>query len=265
MGIRSEFTFVVPANDDGILKTNFLSSHIFNKDDKKYNTQVIIQRGYDSASKAYNDAISSSVNDLIILCHQDMFFPSNWLDKLNLALDQLDAVGEDWGVIGCYGVTGQRREVGFLYCNANKAILGSKFQTPVPVQTLDEIVLIIKKSSGLSFDENLPYYHLYGTEICLQAMSMNKKCYAISAFCIHNSEEHVSLPLAFIRCYFMIRKKWKMCLPIYATCMKIERIPFRLFNACVKQLAYYLSVIMFGGVKKTGRASDPPMFLKYME
>ncbi len=52
---------------------------------------------------------------------------------------------------------------------------------------LDELLLVIRRSSGLSFDDGLPSFHLYGADICLQAQMGGMKSYIITAFCIHNS------------------------------------------------------------------------------
>jgi len=62
----------------------------------------------------------------------------------------------------------------------------------VTVQTLDEIVLIFRRDSGLSFDETLPHFHFYGTDICMRAAEQGRQCYAISAFCVHNTPATVN-------------------------------------------------------------------------
>ena len=68
------------------------------------------------------------------------------------------------------------------------------------VQTLDEIVLILKKSSGLRFDDSLPHFHFYGTDICLRAAQRGMRSYAISAFCVHNTHQTLVLPEEFYEC-----------------------------------------------------------------
>jgi hypothetical protein len=99
-------------------------------------------------------------------------------------------------------------------------------EQPEPVQTLDEIVLIIRKSSGLRFDDQLPHFHLYGADICLRAAKMGRKSYAIPAFCIHNTQQNLILPREFYQCCMHIKRVWKDALPIQTTCMRLTR-----FNA----------------------------------
>jgi hypothetical protein len=94
---------------------------------------------------------------------------------------------------------------------------------PQPVQTLDEVVLILRKSSGLRFDESLPHFHFYGTDICLRVSKRGMASYAISAFCIHNTNEPLVLPAEFYQCGKHIKRTWGDCLPIQTTCIRITK------------------------------------------
>jgi hypothetical protein len=93
----------------------------------------------------------------------------------------------------------------------------------VEVRTLDEVLLILKKSSGLRFDQRIPGFHMYGADICLEAHRHGLKCYAISAFCIHNTNQYGLLPLQFWQGYLAMRRKWKAQLPIKTSCTEITR------------------------------------------
>ena len=117
----------------------------------------------------------------------------------------METTDPKWGVLGCFGVTIDGTAKGYLYSNGLGRVLGSPFEQPEQVQTLDEFILIIRKSSGLRFDELLPYFHLYGADICMTAASLGRKCYAISAFSIHNSRRLITLPKEFFKCYFHIK------------------------------------------------------------
>ena len=99
--------------------------------------------------------------------------------------------------------------------------LGAPFDGVEEVMSLDELILILRKSSGLRFDEQLDGFHMYGTDICLEARRRGMKCYAISAFCVHNTNGYKLLPFQFWRNYLFMRKKWKSLLPISTSCAKI--------------------------------------------
>ncbi len=191
--------------------------------------EILVQRGFSSAAKAYNDAIARSRNDLIVFAHQDILFPASWLSDLHSALRSLEVSDPKWGVLGCYGITPNEDARGYVY-SPRCGILGKPFDSPALVQTLDEIVLVIRKSSGLNFDWNLPYFHFYGADICMTAAERGMNSYAISALCIHNHEVVPRLPLEFYRACGHIRKRWKEFLPIQTTCAKITRSNYYVYK-----------------------------------
>ena len=96
-----------------------------------------------------------------------MIFPEFWLLDLQRALDSLQQTDPEWGVLGCYGVTLDEGR-GYIY-SGGLGVMGKPTDRPGPVQTLDEIVLILRKSSGLRFDDRLPHFHFYGADICMTA------------------------------------------------------------------------------------------------
>jgi hypothetical protein len=212
-------TFAVAVNDKELFETNLRASPCFRT---LRNYQLLAQENYSSAAKAYNDAIDKSVNDLIIFTHQDMIFPESWLPQLENALEYLGAHDPNWGVLGVYGKAWDGTGRGHVY-SSGRGIIGEQFEIPAPIQTLDEIVLIVRKSSGLRFDDQLPHFHLYGSEICLTAAKKGLKSYAVSAFCVHNAQQKLVLPKEFYECYRYLRRAWKAELPIETTCITITR------------------------------------------
>src|SRR5208282_4650951 len=146
-------------------------------------------------------------------------------EELERALTHLDALDPDWGVVGFVGVRKGRGDVivGYCYSTGLQQIVGEPFQGPVETISLDEIVLVIRRSSGLTFDEMLPGFHLYGTDICLQALRKHLRSYVVQAFCIHNTNGIKSFPLDFWRGYLYLRRKWWDALPIRTCCTRITR------------------------------------------
>lgn len=216
---QKSITFVAAVNSREILENNLLASPCFRK---PHPYQILIQEGYSSASKAYNDAIDKSQNDLIVFVHQDIVLPEQWISDLQRALECLDQDDPEWGVIGSYGETLNDRGRGYVY-SSGRGIIGKPFERPARIQTLDEIVLIIRKSSGLRFDNTLPHFHFYGADICMTAEQMGKKNYAISAFCVHNTQQNWVLGPEFYQCYRHIKRKWRKSLPIQTTCTRVTR------------------------------------------
>lgn len=198
------------ANKRELLEKNLLVSPCLQR---PHPHQILIQEGFSSASKAYNDAIDKSRNDLVVFAHQDVILPGPWLDSLEKALGYLEVDDPSWGVLGCYGETLADGGRGHIY-TSGRGILGAPFERPSRINTLDEIVLILRKSSGLRFDEFLPGFHIYGADICMAAVKLGLKNYAISAFCIHNTVFNLVLPKDFYDCYKHLQRTRKEFLPI---------------------------------------------------
>jgi GT2 family glycosyltransferase len=186
-------------------------------------TDHIWQQGYPSAAQAYNVAMDRATTDVLVFAHQDVFLPAGWLSRVQQALAWFAQNDPQWAVAGIWGVKSSGERHGNVYCTGLGEKLGTDFTPPVEVRTVDELLFIVRKSSGIRFDEVLPGYHMYGTDICLAAQRQGLKCYAISAFCIHNTNGYGMLPWEFWKSYLIMRRKWKKVLPVITPCTEITQ------------------------------------------
>ena len=214
------YTFAVAVNNREILEKNlYLSPGL----QKGHTHQLLIKENYPSASLAYNDAIDKAANEIIIFIHQDIYLPETWFSDLSRCLSYLKEKKINWGVLGCFG---SRKEahggLGRVY-TTGLGFHGRELTEPEPAETLDEIILVFRKSSGLRFDPLFPHFHLYGTDICMSARDKGMTNFAFQGFCVHNTNQLLSLPKEFYECYYHIKKKWSKFLPIYASCLLISR------------------------------------------
>ena len=218
-------TVVVAVNDDEVLGRNLLRSPDLAGE---MHHQLLLKRGYASASLAYNSALADAHHDVVLFVHQDVYLPTGWFDSARRAMAFLDASGSRWGVLGSFGSS--RTVFGGLGCvfTTGKGVHGNALTVPTPAETLDEIVLILRKSSGLRFDDGLPHFHLYGSDICLQARRRGLVSYAIPAPCVHNTNQLLQLPAEFYECYHYMKRKWYRELPIYTSCMTVSRLDAQL-------------------------------------
>ncbi len=230
--MTSNITFAVAVNHREVFSDNFLAAPFFCR---PHNHEILVQENFDSAAKAYNDAIDRSSNDLIVFAHQDVFLPESWPWQLARALDFLGLNDPRWGVLGCFGRSCSGDRLGHVY-SSGLGVIGMPLEHPTPVQTLDEIVLIVRKSSGLRFDENLPHFHLYGTDICLRAAEQGMKNYAISAFCVHNTRQIMVLPREFYACCKYIRRSWREHLPIQTTCVRLTKLNLPVYRMQLQEI-----------------------------
>jgi hypothetical protein len=242
-------TIAVAVNDLGVLRNNlYLSPDISNG----CRNQMVIKENYPSASLAYNTALEETENEVVVFVHQDVYLPENWFSELRRWLSCFEKEKINWGVLGCFGSKKSAEGgVGRVY-TTGLGMHGRVISRPEPVETLDEIVLIVRRSSGLRFDPSLPYFHLYGADLCLSARDKGMICYAIPGFCVHNTNQILRLPREFYSCYHYIKRKWKKFLPIYASCARISRFNSELYLRRIREL----------GAKALGRKRVPKLRLE---
>jgi len=218
MSPTDNWTLIVTVNDDHVLKRNLLRSP-----DIDGRCQIILKSGFESASEAYNAAIRESSGHVLVFAHQDVYLPIGWLDKLFATLCRLDTVDPAWGVLGVYGIANTGEGAGHVYATGLDGMLGGQFEGVIETSSLDEMLLITRRGSGLFFDEHLPGFHLYGTDVCMEARTKGLKSYIIPALCIHNSNGKRVLPLAFWKSYLYMRRKWWNELPVETCCVAIRK------------------------------------------
>jgi len=212
------WSVISAVNNEAVLGRCLLSSQ-----DISSAREVILQRGYASAAAAYNAGIEKAKGEILVFIHQDVYLPEGWATDLENAVRLVSEADPNWGVLGVWGVTAAGGHAGFIYDGGWRRILGHPFDGGQEVESLDEVVLILRKSSGLSFDPQLRGFHMYGADICLEARRQGRKCYAIAAFCIHNTNQYGMLPWQFWKGYLQLRRKWKAQLPMRTTCTEITR------------------------------------------
>jgi hypothetical protein len=250
-------TFVVAANDKSILQNNLLASPCLQG---VHPHQLIVHEGFTSAASAYNDALAQSLNEIVIFVHQDVYLPEPWLADLATTLQQLDSRDPNWGALGCWGLKQNGDGYGYLY-TPGENVIGRPLEAPEPIQTLDELVLILRRSSGLKFNEQLPGFHLYGTDICLTAAKMGFKSYAISAFCIHNSRQYFELPSDFYECYRHVKRMWREALPIQTSCIRISRFDRDLLDRRIREISRR---VFYRTPQRGPRTEDPRVILNQL-
>lgn len=206
--------FIIAVNDDKLLNQNFY--HILP------DNNFILQKGYDNIPEAYNDAILRCDQEYICLLHQDVYLPLFWIDKVK---DQiLNLHDKDWGVLGVAGVELRNNNTEKLYLGHIQdrgCEWGTAKGLPVKVDTLDELLLIIKNDGRLQFDKGVGN-HFYGADICMQARLQDRKCYAINAYCHHNSIHGGELNTDFWESCNYMKKKYDGMLPIGTTCTVVQ-------------------------------------------
>lgn len=240
-------TFVLAVNNEELFRNCFLRSP-----DLDLGVDIVVQKGFSSAALAYNSGIQRAKNDTVVLVHQDVYLPEGWMGRVQRTIELITLQDPNWGVLGVWGVQKDGGRAGYVYWQAP---YGDHFEGGIEVATLDELLLIVRRSSGLLFDDALGGFHMYGADICLEARRRGMKCYAISALCIHNATGYKVLPMQFWNAYMFMRRKWKKYLPLKTTCIEITRWCWPM----IRWNSVSWAQIAFGRKTKYQRNADPSL------
>jgi SAM-dependent methyltransferase len=172
-------------------------------------------------SAIYNEIAEnlSSKSCWLVFCHQDFFL----YEDLKPLLQGLDRSA-------VYGVIGARSGSNNFYgqvIQTDGSLIGLPLKKPEPVQTLDEMCIILHSSlfsDGLRFDNRFKF-HFYGADLCLQAYSQGFDVKAIQVTCQHKSKTlHGDINSAdYIESKRLFVKKWKRFLPVRTTTGFLEK------------------------------------------
>lgn len=206
-------------NDPDVLRDNLAASPLL----VKKNIPLIIKQGYQSAARAYNAALDHVAADVVIFAHQDVYLPQGWGKKLLLTVQWLELHGKNWGVLGVVGKDTADNLVGGAWSGGQHSKIETEFSNPMPIVSIDEVVIVVRKDSGLRFDIDLPGFHLYGTDIVQLALDAGLEAYVFDGPVVHNHPWRTKSGWSYARAYRYMQRKWWKKLPIYTTGPTITR------------------------------------------
>lgn len=209
-------SFVTCINNMSQYRNYVVGSLFKNVTNKNYEVIPILNFGNPySASQALNLGIEQAKADIVVLCHQDVIFYENWIDMLFERIEEIEAKADKkkWGVLGTAGITRRDDTAGVVHSiKGSLQWQATKRAKVYPVQTVDEHCMIIRKSSGLRFDEkNFDGFHFYGPDICLNSLNSGFKNYGILCPLVHDSKSGslVSGKREFMRLLNNLARKWR--------------------------------------------------------
>jgi hypothetical protein len=211
-------TFVVCVSNDSLLRANLLSSPCFATGSPH---ELLLMRGCPSAAAGLNRGLEQAQNEYVVCVHQDVYLPEGWPERLWQQLELLDT-RKPADVLGVYGVG--RHGADFYRAGHvvdRRHLLVEPVRLPAVVETLDELLLVVRKNAGLRFDEQLGF-HFYGADICQQAHRRGAPAMCIDAICFHNSKSSTELPPEFFSSGRIFAEKWADRLPITTSCARVD-------------------------------------------
>lgn len=139
-----------------------------------------INNGEKSLSQVYNEILDESETEIVLLCHDDIYFDTNsWYSKLIKHFEKTD-----YGIIGMAGTTimpssgrwweQKRKMVGIVNHEHNgkkwESRYSDSFQNSIsPVVVLDGLFLAIDKTKiKKKFNEDFKGFHFYDIPFCFE-------------------------------------------------------------------------------------------------
>lgn len=176
-----------------------------------------------SAAIALNRALDATTAPVVVLAHQDVYLPQGWERRLTARIAEVAALDADWALLGAFGIGLDRAHVGPVWSSSLGMIVGRVPLAPVRVQSFDEMLIVLRRDSGLRFDEALRGWHFYGTDIVQTARARGLHAYACGLPAVHNDRYHGDLGPEFTAGYRAMQRKWAGVLPLVTPITKISR------------------------------------------
>jgi hypothetical protein len=228
--MKPRFAAAAAVNDHAVLRQCLSAS----PDIASGSLPLRTYEGFRSASAAYNRALEEADAEILILVHQDVYLPRAYLDRLDARLRELDEVAPDWAVAGVVGADRAGVLHGHVWSTGVGAVIGGDGGLPAQVETLDEMILILKTSSGLRFDEGLPGFHLYAADIIEIARSAGFTTWVVDAPAVHHSRPVINLGGGYKQAWYYLRRKWRDRLPIRNLVCPITRSPWKVIEKDIR-------------------------------
>jgi len=147
-----------------------------------------VNNGEKNLSQVYNEIISESNFDIIVLCHDDIYFDTNnWVSKLVKQFDK----NPDYGIFGMAGTTEMPtsgmwwEDRSKMYGIVNHESEGKKWESKYSnslgndikeVVVVDGVFISINKQKIKSnFDETVSGFHMYDVNFCFKNFLENVK------------------------------------------------------------------------------------------
>jgi hypothetical protein len=127
--------------------------------------------------------LKEAKGEFILIVHQDV----RCIDSsavLKKVLEDLTKTDPRWAVCGNAGAAGYHQDVRYLV-NGGKTITHENL--PAQVFSMDENLLIIRRSANLVVSSDLSGFHFYATDLCLIADYLGYHCYVIPFMAEHLS------------------------------------------------------------------------------
>ena len=175
------------------------------------------------AYEGLNCLISHARGQYVILCHQDVVLIDDGREALLDRLHALEALDPTWALAGNAGGLDHRRVAIRI---TDRSGTYSPKDLPQRAISLDENFIVMRSASRLGFSRDLEGFHLYGTDICLQAEVRGWSAYVIDFHLRHDGQGEMGE--SFSKCQAELEEKYGRFMggrAVRTTCTTVRLVP----------------------------------------
>jgi hypothetical protein len=183
---------------------------------------LLVAANPDTTARGINRLIDRTNAPVIVLAHNDVYFPKGWDALLRRRIAEVAAIDPDWAMIGAYGLAEDRRRYGPVWSSSIDSVLGRVSPTPARAHSFGEHLLVIRRASGLRCDEALPHFHFYGTDLPAMARARGLGARIASLPLVHNDRFKPVLGADFTAAYRYVQRKWRHALPLDTPVIRVS-------------------------------------------
>jgi hypothetical protein len=209
-------TFVACVNDDAQLDANLEHSPCFRGTSPH---ELLVFRGCATAAQGLNAGIEQAKHEFVVLVHQDVYLPEGWPARMVDQWRSAERQGGPIGVGGVFGVLDRSVPFDAIGRVVHRDRLLAHRSLPADVHGLDELLMVVPRATPLRVDGDLGW-HLYGTDLALQASERGLRVVVVDAPCHHNSLTG-RVPWKYRESERVLARKWERLLPIHTNLSSI--------------------------------------------
>jgi hypothetical protein len=213
---EAPLTIVCCVNDERQLDANLLHSPDLREPTKH---EILLYRDAASAAEGLNVGIERARNELVVLVHQDVYLPKGWAARLRAQWLHASSDGGPIGLGGVFGIKDRKVPFDAIGRLVHRDRLLQEGSLPAEVDGLDEVVLVVPSATPLRVDPAVGW-HLYGTDLALQAHQRGLKVMVLDAPCHHNTST-TRVPLGYRESERALAQKWSDLLPVHTNLSSI--------------------------------------------
>lgn len=215
----ARFCVVVPSNEERQLRANIEASPGL----REVSARIVSVRQARSPAEALAQATPHCDTDWVLLCHQDVYFPTGFGEQLNAVLAGVPAAERRQTLIGFVGLGVDRSShqpvpAGHVIDRLQQA----DHAASDAVLSMDEVAIVLSRDSLHQIDPAIGW-HLWATDLCLTAIDTHRVFPRIVRLPLfHNSRTGWTLPPAFLAAAERLLAKHPGYAPIHTLCGTLD-------------------------------------------